>query len=60
MIEGILSEISNFVLNVINQTGYFGVFLLMALESANIPIPSEIIMPFAGFLVATEGLIFGY
>lgn len=32
--------------------GYGGVVLLMAIESANIPLPSEVIMPFAGFLVA--------
>jgi len=32
--------------------GYAGVFILMALESCNIPIPSEIIMPFSGFLVS--------
>jgi membrane protein DedA with SNARE-associated domain len=33
--------------------GYGGVALLMALESACVPIPSEIIMPFAGYLVST-------
>lgn len=39
-------------MHVINSLGYTGVALLMAIESANIPLPSEIIMPFAGFLVA--------
>jgi len=39
-------------LSVIGKAGYFGVFFLMALESANIPIPSEVIMPFSGFLAA--------
>jgi membrane protein DedA with SNARE-associated domain len=34
----------------IGGLGYFGVFLLMAIESAAIPLPSEIIMPFAGYL----------
>lgn len=52
MVSYILEIISQFVLSVISTTGYGGVFLLMALESANIPIPSEIIMPFSGFLVA--------
>lgn len=33
--------------------GYFGVALLMAVESACIPLPSEIIMPFSGYLVST-------
>lgn len=52
MIEQILGSLSAFVLNTIESTGYWGVFFLMALESANIPIPSEIIMPFSGFLVS--------
>lgn len=34
----------------IAQFGYVGIVLLMALESANIPIPSEVTLPFAGFL----------
>ncbi|MCR4260864.1 MAG: DedA family protein [Candidatus Colwellbacteria bacterium] len=53
MIADILEVISLFVLNAIETWGYWGVFFLMALESANIPIPSEIIMPFSGFLVST-------
>ncbi|KKU18918.1 MAG: hypothetical protein UX77_C0001G0029 [Parcubacteria group bacterium GW2011_GWA1_47_11] len=53
MIADILQAISLFVLNIIETWGYWGVFFLMALESANIPIPSEIIMPFSGFLVST-------
>ncbi len=53
MISIILETISNFILLVIEKTGYFGITLLMALESAGIPIPSEIIMPFSGFLVTT-------
>lgn len=39
-------------MGVISSLGYGGVILLMAIESANIPLPSEIIMPFSGFLVA--------
>lgn len=39
-------------MGVISTLGYGGVILLMAIESANIPLPSEIIMPFSGFLVA--------
>ena len=49
----IINAIANFVTNIVSHLGYPGVFLLMALESACIPIPSEIIMPFSGFLVAT-------
>jgi membrane protein DedA with SNARE-associated domain len=37
----------------INQCSYGGVFLLMALESMIAPIPSELVMPFAGFLIFT-------
>ncbi len=42
--------LSNLVIEVIKYLGYPGVFLLMTLESVNIPIPSEVIMPFSGFL----------
>lgn len=38
--------------NIINSLGYLGVFFTMLLESALIPIPSEAIMPLAGFLVS--------
>ena len=51
MISKIFATIALFVLGLIEKIGYLGVFFLMALESANIPIPSEIIMPFSGFLV---------
>ncbi len=53
MISAILETISGFILLVIEPTGYFGVTALMFLESAGVPIPSEIIMPFSGFLVST-------
>ncbi len=53
MISIILETISVYTLLIIETTGYFGVFILMVLESANIPIPSEIIMPFSGFLAAS-------
>lgn len=36
----------------ISATGYFGVLLLMALESLCLPLPSEVIMPFAGYLAS--------
>jgi membrane protein DedA with SNARE-associated domain len=35
----------------INQCSYVGIFVLMALESMVVPIPSELVMPFAGFLI---------
>jgi len=40
-------------IKVVSEIGYLGVFLLMLLESALIPIPSEVIMPFAGFLAVS-------
>lgn len=52
--EFILEFLASFVIKVIEQTGYTGITALMALESANIPIPSEIIMPFSGYLVFEE------
>jgi membrane protein DedA with SNARE-associated domain len=38
-------------IHLIESLGYWGIFLAMTLESACIPLPSEIIMPFAGFVV---------
>jgi membrane protein DedA with SNARE-associated domain len=47
MITHLIAAITHFIA----QTGYPGIFLMMALESACIPIPSEAIMPFAGALI---------
>jgi len=46
----ILENIGIFAVNIISQMGYFGVFFLMVLESMVFPIPSELVMPFAGFI----------
>ncbi len=48
MIAHILELLSQWITHVILTLGYGGVVLLMAIESACIPLPSEIIMPFAG------------
>jgi len=56
MATTILSSIGAFIITTISALGYGGIILLMAIESANIPLPSEIIMPFAGFLVAQNQL----
>ena len=53
MFEQILGALALFVIGVIRAGGYWGVVLLMAIESACIPLPSELIMPFAGYLVST-------
>lgn len=51
MIEKIITVLAGFVIATISSLGYAGIVLLMAIESACIPLPSEIIMPFAGYLV---------
>ncbi|MFH1255114.1 MAG: DedA family protein [bacterium] len=56
----IISLVTNFIINGIASLGYAGVGLMMAIESACVPLPSEIIMPFAGFLAAQgEFSLFG-
>ncbi|MDP3956718.1 MAG: DedA family protein, partial [bacterium] len=54
----ILETIFSFVILVIQFFGYSGIFLLSLLESANIPVPSEIILPFSGFLAAKGVFVF--
>src|ERR1700751_2060377 len=51
MSEKILAYLVQFVTQVIQSGGYSGIVALMGIESACIPLPSEIIMPFAGYLV---------
>jgi membrane protein DedA with SNARE-associated domain len=51
MIEKILLLLGSFIIATISTLGYGGIVLLMAIESACIPLPSEIIMPFSGYLV---------
>ncbi|QJU60367.1 DedA family protein [Sphingomonas sp. AP4-R1] len=53
MVEKILAPVAAWIIMVISAGGYLGVVGLMAIESACIPLPSEIIMPFAGYLVST-------
>ncbi|MBI2355919.1 MAG: DedA family protein [Candidatus Doudnabacteria bacterium] len=51
MFTDLILAITNFIISTIDQLGYTGVAFLMAIESAAIPLPSEVIMPFSGFLV---------
>jgi len=51
LISRIIEQLVVFTTAVISAMGYGGIVLLMAIESACIPLPSEIIMPFAGYLV---------
>jgi membrane protein DedA with SNARE-associated domain len=55
MIDFIIEPLASFIIFLITKMGYWGVVLAMAIESACIPLPSEIIMPFSGFLV-TKGV----
>jgi membrane protein DedA with SNARE-associated domain len=53
MLEQIMTTLAGWIVALISAAGYAGVAGLMAIESACIPLPSEIIMPFAGYLVST-------
>lgn len=53
MITQLIDLVVQLVTNTVSAVGYAGVSVLMIFESACIPIPSEIIMPFSGFLVST-------
>ena len=53
MVTHIIELLGRFIIAVISGSGYPGIVLLMAIESACIPLPSEVIMPFSGYLVST-------
>lgn len=56
MNETILTWLVQFITHVISVGGYAGIAALMGIESACIPLPSEIIMPFAGYVVYLGGM----
>lgn len=47
----LLAAVTSFIVAAISWGGYPGIVVLMGIESACIPLPSEVIMPFAGYLV---------
>jgi membrane protein DedA with SNARE-associated domain len=53
MIDKLMTGLSAMIIAVIAALGYGGVVVTMAVESACIPLPSEVIMPFSGYLVST-------
>jgi membrane protein DedA with SNARE-associated domain len=53
MITGLIEKLSIFIIAGISSMGYWGILAMMAIESACIPLPSEVIMPFSGYLVFT-------
>jgi len=52
MITVLIDFLARIVTQTIDAVGYAGIFGLMLVESCGIPMPSEVIMPFSGFLVA--------
>lgn len=52
MVTSVLEFLAGFIISVISSSGYLGIVLLMGIESACIPLPSEVIMPFSGYLVS--------
>ena len=53
-----MEQISQAFLNFIDSWGYFAVVILMAMENACIPVPSELILGFAGYLISAERMTF--
>jgi len=51
VISAILSFTHN-ITHTVSSMGYLGIFILMLLESSSLPVPSEVILPFAGYLVS--------
>src|SRR4030066_2355154 len=52
-VENFIKETAKYTTHLISTSGYLGVFLLMAAESTMVPLPSELVMPFAGYLAYT-------
>ncbi|MDE2166875.1 MAG: DedA family protein [Alphaproteobacteria bacterium] len=53
MLAKIVPSLAALIVGTISTLGYGGIVILMAIESACVPLPSEIIMPFSGYLVFT-------
>lgn len=56
--SSIIEQIITWALRLIDKFGYAGIFFTMMLESALIPIPSEVVLPFGGFLASSGQLNF--
>ena len=57
-VNGLLAWLLSIVHGAIDSLGYLGIVLLMAIESANVPLPSEMILPYAGYMVQQGQLNF--
>ncbi len=60
MVTSLLEFLGRFIISVICHSGYPGIVLLMGIESACIPLPSEVIMPFSGYLVSVGRFKLGW
>jgi membrane protein DedA with SNARE-associated domain len=56
MLEQLIGSLIHLISASISQYKYLAIIVLMALESANIPIPSEVILPYSGFLVSSGSM----
>src|SRR5208337_3645407 len=52
VVQSVTGALTNSVIGAISSTGYLGIFGLMLLEATSLPVPSEVILPFAGYLVS--------
>lgn len=50
-LANIIKQFINYCINLVIEGGYLTVFITMTIESALIPLPSEVVMPFAGYMV---------
>ncbi len=57
-LQSLTSTLTDAVVGIINSLNYLGIFVLMLLESTSLPVPSEVVLPFAGYLVSTGTLEF--
>lgn len=60
LLQGLLSLLFGSASAIISRYGYLAVFLLMVLESASLPIPSEAVLPLVGYLGATGQMNIAY
>jgi len=58
MVVSVIIQFIEFLVNIINSLGYFGIFIGMTIESSFFPFPSELILPPAGILVARGEMLF--
>lgn len=58
MLEHLMAYLFSLISDAVSKIGYWGIAICMGIESCNIPLPSELIMPFGGYLVSTGKFTF--